>query len=142
MVDFEKLLTESLGRTNDGYLRAMNDLRELTVRASEALERLSQDRLRLSLREDDARENGTRCDVILVRTAPLPPDTRTVLRLVVPSTGYPIMPVNSSQEQDWEPIEDGAALEQSLATLFSDPQSPVVLTLAWLRRQDLQPTGS
>lgn len=141
MVDFEKLLTESLARTHEKYVEAMRDLREVVGRASAALERHSQGKLRLALREESIHATGTVCVLVLVRVDPSPPDTRRVVELHVPNSGYPLRAIPVGDEEDHD-IADRAGLEAELAELFSNPQSPVLLTLAWLRRQELVPTGT
>jgi len=147
MVDFEKLLAAALDRTNEGIVRTGEDLHELIARASEALGKVSDGRLRLRLSESDIRRDGTlyRLYMVIGTASPLTPETRFLYELLVPIAGYPIRPLLGSSrgaEQYGDDISDRAALEQFLADLFSSPESPFVLTLAWLRRHPLEATGT
>jgi hypothetical protein len=139
MVDFDKLLADSLVQANEGIGKAGTDLHELVVRASEALEKRSNGRLRLRLREDDIRNDGTlyRLAMVVGPEAPVTPETRRLYDLFVPTSGYPIrevLDVFPLGDRYGQELADRGALEEFLAALFSSPQSPVVQMLAWILR--------
>lgn len=147
MVDFDKLLSDSVARANEGMDQAGKDLHELTARASEALKKRSDNRLRLSLREEDIRRDGTlyRLAMVIGPEAPVTPETRRLYDLLVPSTGYPIrevLDVSPKGDKYGREVGDRMALEQFMADLFASPQSPVVLMLAWLLRHPRYATGT
>lgn len=145
-IDFEKLLTESIGRTNEPFERACEALRDVTLRASEALEKASEGRLSLRLRDDDVREGGTLFRLMMIRRPPPDPaDARFLYALFVPATGFPLLKVQGDHrflELNGEAIVDQPHLERVFAELFSSDASPVLLTLAWLRRHKLDATGT
>ncbi len=152
MVDFEKVLTDSLNRTYDDFLRADKDLREVVTLASDALEKVSEGRLRLNIDVGELRADETRYEVLLVHASTSrsdDPDVRGMFALLVPASGYPMKSVDSSWKRgdlnwlkDAEIIDDRAALERRFRDLFSIPQSPVLIALASIRREDLGATGT
>jgi hypothetical protein len=143
MIDFEQALKEVILGKNEKFLVADSDLHTEVAAASQALGRISKGKASLVLEPVQESEEGITYRLML--TAKDYADE--VGAFTVPSDGYPIIavptvqPYHAEQEKK-NPLNNKEALRGYFVSMASNPDSPLVMKLAFVIRRKADPSMS
>jgi hypothetical protein len=144
VVDFDKLLQESLLGVNKAFEQADADLHELVAAASEALGRVSNGGVEMTLRKLSESSNGVLYELRLEQSPGHSTGSVVVGAYQVSTKGYPVRSGEMetvtgyrSERQVFSPkldFADKATLQRHFEELMSSPDSPVIVNAAFFMR--------
>jgi len=141
MVDFEKLLRESLAGGTKAFEQADADLHDIVIEASQALSRVSQGAADLVLRTLVENLGGVIYGLVIRETGARSSGD-AVEFYQVPPGGYPIRTGGftdiESDSPEFHPrlaLENKAELQQHFAEMMANPDSPLVVIVAFFMRR-------
>jgi hypothetical protein len=136
MADFESLLKQSLSGATDAYQAALLDLNEEVAQLGQAVSNVTHLPYSLKLERISERFDGTAFDLCMGSEQ----DKFSVCAFFLPSRGYPIsvgvtVTPHGVLGGAIKPLNNKGELTQFLSDLVSNPDSPLVLRIAFFLRQ-------